>query len=53
MQVVGKLGSVINDDLEFLKLFKDGTTTNFDDEEDTSYRPRDSLNQGVNLLMEM
>lgn len=51
MQVVERLGTLINDDLEFFKLFKNGAA--FDDDVDTDFKPQDSLSQGTNLLREM
>lgn len=51
MQVVERLGTLINDDLEFFKLFKNGA--HIDDDADTDYRPQASLSQGTNLLREM
>lgn len=49
-----RLESTIGDDLQFFKLFKNGTQTRVDNEEgDTCYNPKESLNQGTNLLKEM
>jgi hypothetical protein len=47
-----KLESTIGDDLQFFKLFKDGTRATLQNDEE-GYVPKESLNQGTNLLMEM
>lgn len=44
IKVVERLGSVIHDDLEFFKLFKNGTNPALEDDDEKNYKPSDQLN---------
>ena len=49
VQVVQKLEETLNDENDFLKLFKDGTGAN--DDVDDDYLPRECAHSGANALL--